>query len=246
MKLLLIGAGNMGEAMLKGLQEYDITVVEANHDRVEVLKNRYKNIKILTTIPKIDGFIVILAVKPMILEKLEISGEADGIISILAGVTLKRLKDKIKSKSYIRAMPNMAALVQNSATSICGDEELKDVSIEILNSIGECFWLNSEDELDIATALAGSAPAWIALVAESLSDGAVDLGLQRDMTYKYVAKLFQGVGKVLEREHPAILKDKVTSPKGTTIAGIKKLEEGKVRDSFMSAMRAAYERAKSM
>jgi len=83
-------------------------------------------------------------------------------------------------------------------------------------------------------------------VAESLSDGAVDLGLRRDLTYKYIAKLFQGVGKVLESEHPAILKDKVTSPKGTTIAGIKKLEEGRVRDSFMNAMKASFERAKNM
>ncbi len=140
----------------------------------------------------------------------------------------------------------MAALVQKSATSLCGDEDLKDDAIQILNSIGKCFWLNSENELDIATGLAGSAPAWIALVAEALSDGAVNLGLKREITYKYIAQLFEGVGEVLQDEHPAILKDKVTSPNGTTIAGLTKLEEGGVRDSFIKAMEASYQRAKKL
>jgi len=246
MKLLLIGAGNMGGAMLQGLHVHDITVVEAYEPREKELKNLYPSIKIVNSIPKLNGFIVILAIKPQSLDDLHVEGKADGVISILAGVTLEKLKLKIDAKSYVRAMPNMAALVKKSATSLCGDEDLKDSSIEILNSIGKCFWLNSENELDIATGLAGSAPAWIALVAESLSDGAVNLGLKRDITYKYVAQLFEGVGEVLQNEHPAILKDKVTSPNGTTIAGLTKLEEGGVRDSFIKAMEASYDRAKKL
>ncbi len=205
MKLLLIGAGNMGGAMLQGLHVHDITVVEAYEPREKELRNLYPSIKIVNSIPKLDGFIVILAIKPQSLDSLHVEGKADGVISILAGVTLEKLRLKIDAKSYVRAMPNMAALVRKSATSLCGDEELKDSSIEILNSIGKCFWLNSENELDIATGLAGSAPAWIALVAEALSDGAVNLGLKRDITYKYVAQLFEGVGEVLQNEHPAIL-----------------------------------------
>ena len=246
MKLLLIGAGNMGGAMLQGLHVHDITVVEAYEPREKELRNLYPSIKIVNSIPKLDGFIVILAIKPQSLDSLHVEGKADGVISILAGVTLEKLRLKIDAKSYVRAMPNMAALVRKSATSLCGDEELKDSSIEILNSIGKCFWLNSENELDIATGLAGSAPAWIALVAEALSDGAVNLGLKRDITYKYVAQLFEGVGEVLQNEHPAILKDKVTSPNGTTIAGLTKLEEGGVRDSFIKAMEASYDRAKKL
>ena len=143
-------------------------------------------------------------------------------------------------------MPNMAASVQKSATSLCGDEALKDVSVEILSSIGSCFWLESEDQLDIASALAGSAPAWIALVAEALSDGAVNLGFKREMSYKLVAAMIEGSGEVLKFEHPALLKDKVTSPKGTTIAGISQLEEGGVRNSFIKAMEASYLRAKKL
>ncbi len=246
MKLLLIGAGAMGGAMLKGLKELDITVVEAYRPRVEELKRLYPNLKIIDSVPSLDDYIVLLAIKPQSLASLHVKGVAKGLISILAGVSLERLKQKIDAKAYVRAMPNMAALVGKSATSLCGDEELKSMALEILSSIGECFWLDSEDELDIATGLAGSAPAWIALVAEALSDGAVNLGLKRDVTYKYIAQLFSGVGEVLKDEHPALLKDKVTSPKGTTIAGITKLEEGKVRDSFIKAMEASYKRAKQM
>ncbi len=246
MKILLIGAGNMGGAMLKGLHSYDITVVEAYQKRVDELKEMYPAIKIVNTIPNIDGFLVILAIKPGSLNALHVEGCADGVISILAGTKLEKIKAKIDAKQYVRAMPNMAALVQKSATSLCGDLELKDDAMKILSSIGKCFWLESENELDIATGLAGSAPAWIALVAEALSDGAVNLGLKRDISYKYIAALFEGVGIVLQDEHPALLKDKVTSPNGTTIAGIAKLEEGRVRDSFIKAMKASYDKTKAM
>ncbi|PID48318.1 MAG: pyrroline-5-carboxylate reductase [Proteobacteria bacterium] len=244
MKLLLIGAGNMGEAMLKGLQKYDISVVEANEKRREELKKAYKNVVFLGAMPDIEPYILILAIKPQSLQKLQVKGRAKGLISILAGVDLKTLKEKIQAKYYIRAMPNMAALKQKSATSLCGDEELKKDAISVLESIGKCFWLQSEDELDIAMALAGCAPAWLALVAEALSDGAVNLGLKRDLSFKMLASLFEGVGATLQDVHPAILKDRVTSPKGTTIAGYKALEKGSVRNAFLEAMEEAYGRAK--
>lgn len=242
MRLLLIGAGNMGGAMLKGLQEYDITVVARSN--YEKLQKEYSNLKVIKEIPSLDEYIVILAIKPNALEALHVKGEAKGLISVLAGVTLEALRAKIQAKSYIRAMPNMAAMKQKSATSVCGDESLKKEALEILSSVGKCFWLESEEELDIAMGVGGCAPAWLALVAEALSDGAVNLGLKRDVSYEMIATLFEGVGATLHDEHPAILKDKVTSPKGTTIAGSKKLEQGKVRDAFMEAMAAAYRRAK--
>ncbi len=244
MKVLLIGAGSMGGAMLKGLQSYNVDVVEKNKNQKSKLKKLYPNINILSEIPLLDDYIVILAIKPNSLEFLQTKGCAKGLISILAGVTLERLKQKINAKSYVRAMPNMAALKQKSATALCGDESLKKESIEILSSIGRCFWLQSEKELDVAMGLVGCAPAWLALVAEALSDGAVNLGLKRDVSYEMISTLFEGVGAVLQDEHPAILKDKVTSPKGTTIAGNKVLEGAKVRSAFIKAMEKAYKRAK--
>lgn len=246
MKLLLIGAGNMGGAMLQGLHVKDITVVEAYQPRADELKTLFPTLKIVKEIPSLEGYLVILAIKPQSFMDFKTNGVAEGVISIMAGINLEKLKNGIKAKQYIRAMPNMAALVQKSATSLCGDVALKNEAIEVLSSIGRCFWLESEKELDIATGLAGSAPAWIALVAEALSDGAVNLGMKREITYQYIATLFEGVGEVLKSEHPAILKDKVMSPAGTTAAGYAKLEEGKVRDSFIKAMEASYERAKSL
>ena len=244
MKLLLIGAGNMGGAMLQGLHVNDITVVEAYPTRVQELQALYPTIKIVQEIPSLEGYIVILAIKPQSFSTLRTKGIAEGVISIMAGVSLEKLKSGIMAKHYIRSMPNMAALVRKSATSLCGDVALKEEAMDILSSIGRCFWLESEKELDIATGLSGSAPAWIALVAEALSDGAVNLGMKREITYQYIATLFEGVGEVLKTEHPALLKDKVMSPAGTTAAGYAKLEEGGVRDSFIKAMEASYERAK--
>lgn len=246
MKLLLIGAGNMGGAMLAGLSQYDITVVQKNETKAKRLQEQYPNLNITNTIPSLDAYTVILAIKPQSLDSLHVKGCAQGLISILAGVTIETLKEKIEAKSYVRAMPNMAAAMQKSATSLCGDIQLKEDAMNILSSVGACFWLESEDQLDIASALAGSSPAWIALVAEALSDGAVKLGLKREISYQFVAAVLEGVGIVLKEEHPAILKDKVTSPAGTTIAGIAKLEEGGVRDSFIKAMQASYERAKKL
>ena len=245
MKLLLIGAGNMGGVMLQGLHVNDITVVEAYPKRAQELQVLYPTIKIVHEIPSLEGYLVILAIKPQSFSTLQTKGIAEGVISIMAGVTLEKLKSGIMAKHYIRSMPNMAALVRKSATSLCGDVALKEEAMDVLSSIGRCFWLESEKELDIATGLAGSSPAWIALVAEALSDGAVNLGMKREITYQYIATLFEGVGEVLKNEHPALLKDKVMSPAGTTAAGYAKLEEGKVRDSFIKAMEASYERAKS-
>ena len=244
MKLLLIGAGNMGGAMLQGLHVKDITVVEAYPLRAKELQALYPSITIVEEIPSLEGYTVILAIKPQSFSTLQTKGIAEGVISIMEGVSLEKLKAGIMAKHYIRSMPNMAALVRKSATSLCGDCALKEEAMDILSSIGRCFWLESEKELDIATGLAGSAPAWIALVAEALSDGAVNLGMKRDITYQYIATLFEGVGEVLKTEHPALLKDKVMSPAGTTAAGYAKLEEGRVRDSFIKAMEASYERAK--
>lgn len=246
MKLLLIGAGNMGFAMIQGLQQYDLTVAERNREKQEKIKTSFPNVTVTDSCDNIGGYTVILAVKPQSFDTLELNDEAKGVISIMAGVPLNKIKSRLKAKKYLRAMPNIAALVQKSATALTGDEDLKEEGIKILQSIGSVFWVGSEKELDIATAIAGSAPAWMAIVAEALSDGAVNCGLKRDDSYKFIQALFEGMGEVLKVEHPAVLKEKVTSPGGTTIAGVAKLEEGGVRDSFIKAVEGAYERAKAL
>jgi len=246
MDIVLIGAGNMGSAMLKGLSKYSVTVVEANDKRREELSKLYSNVEFSATIPDISKKVVILAIKPQSLQYLKVSGEAEAVVSILAGTPISKLKEKIDAKFYIRAMPNVAALNLKSVTSVVGDVEFKEQAMEILSTIGKAIWLNSEKELDIATGLGGSAPAWLAIVAEALADGAVNLGLPRDKSYEYLGALFEGVGSVLNDTHPAKFKDIVTSPGGTTAAGLYTLEESAVRSAFIKAMESCYDRAKGL
>ncbi len=246
MDIVLIGAGNMGGAMLSGLQKYSVTVVERDDSRASVLKEKFSNIDIVNKIPDISGKVVILAIKPQSLNSLVINGRAKALVSILAGVNIDRLKVAVDAEYYIRAMPNVAAMNLKSVTSLTGDIEFKDSALEILSTIGKAIWLNSEKELDIATGLAASSPAWLALVAEALADGAVNLGLPRDKAYEYLGSLFEGVGSILEQKHPAMFKDMVTSPGGTTIAGIYALEDRGVRAAFISAMEECYKRAKEI
>ncbi len=246
MRLLLIGAGNMGSAMLKGLAGFDITVVEKSKNRINELKKLYPTVTFLNEIPNLNGYIVILAVKPQTLPHLKFEGRAEALISILAGTPVFKLKEKIEAKFYIRAMPNVAALYQKAVTSVVGDEGFKEEALKILSSIGKTVWLNSEKELDIATGLAASSPAWLATVAEALADGAVNLGLPRDKAYEYLGGLFEGVGAVLENTHPAMFKDMVTSPGGTTAAGLYVLEENGVRSAFIKAVESCYNRAKEL
>lgn len=246
MDIILIGAGNMGSAMLSGLVKYSVTVVEKSKERVEFLKSSFPNINIVSEIPNIDNKVVVLAIKPQSLENLVLNGKAEALISILAGTPIGKLEDIVDAKYYIRAMPNVAAMNLKSVTSVVGDVEFKESALEILSSIGKAIWLNSEKELDIATGLAASSPAWLAIVAEALADGAVTLGLPRDKAYEYLGGLFEGVGSVLEDKHPALFKDIVTSPGGTTAAGLVKLEKAGVRSAFIEAMDSCYSRAKEI
>jgi len=246
MDIILIGAGNMGSAMLKGLSKYSVTVVEANDKRREELSKLYSSVEFTATIPDVSKKVVLLAIKPQSLQYLEVEGEAEAVVSILAGTPIAKLKEKIDAQFYIRAMPNVAALNLKSVTSVVGDVEFKEQAMEILSTIGKAIWLNSEKELDIATGLGGSAPAWLAIVAEALADGAVNLGLPRDKSYEYLGALFEGVGSVLNDTHPAKFKDIVTSPGGTTAAGLYTLEESAVRSAFIKAMESCYDRAKGL
>jgi pyrroline-5-carboxylate reductase len=246
MNILLIGAGNMGGAMLAGLDSYDVTVVEKSEERRIELQKLYPDVKFAEDIPPLDSYVVLLAVKPQTLQKLETEGRAEALISILAGIPISKLKENISAKAYIRAMPNIAALKRKSVTSVTGDESFRREALEILSCTGRAVWLDSEEHLDIATGIGGSAPAWLAMVAEALADGAVDLGLPREKSYEYAAAMMEGTGSMLMDEHPALLKDRVMSPGGTTAAGYAALEAGGVRESFIKAMRECYIRSKKL
>lgn len=248
MKLTFIGAGNMAEAIIAGTcEKYEVEVVARDEKRLEGLCEKYN----ISTSKLDDRFDIerkniILCVKPYALEEVskKFVGSANSLLSVLAGSTLQTLKDAVRAEHYIRIMPNLAAKYGKSMSTLCGDVAYKKEAIAICESFGQALWLGSEKEIDIATGVAGSGPAFLALAAEALSDGAVKEGLKREDANVLVRGLFEGFSPLLNENHPALLKDAVMSPGGTTAAGYAALEEGKVRDSFIKAVTKAYERAK--
>jgi pyrroline-5-carboxylate reductase len=249
MQLTVIGYGKMAEAIIAGaIKHHDIEVLGRDQQKLEAIKKQFPSLSIQSFAKPIDieGKNLICCVKPYALEPVShyLKGEANALLSVLAGTPLESLKKYIKAKSYVRTMPNLAASHQKSMTTLFGDETFKQEAIEICQSFGEALWLSSEKEIDIATAVAGSGPAFLALVAEALADGAVKEGLKRADATVLVRGLFDGFAPLLTEKHPAILKDEVMSPGGTTAAGYGALEEGKVRDGFIKAIEKAYTKAK--
>jgi pyrroline-5-carboxylate reductase len=249
--ITFIGNGNMALSIAQGLKDkYHIEVVGRDNDKLAGFEKSLgvKIDKYLLDRFDITDKNIILCTKPNNIQEVsgKLKGKARYIISILAGTTLQTLKDSIKAQGYIRAMPNLAASVQASMTTFTGDIEFIDEAQIVLGSIGSTRYLSSEKEIDIATALAGSGPAYLALIAEALSDGAVKQGLKRDDAMAIMRGLFDGFGKLIQETHPSLLKDSVMSPGGTTAAGYAALEDGNVRASCIKAIEKAYQKAKEL
>ena len=245
MELVVVGSGKMARAIIEGARKlHDITVIARDEKALKEIEKKYKVKTAKLKSFNIHGKNLMLCMKPYALKDATstLMGRANLVLSVLAGTKISTLKQNIKANHYIRVMPNLAATFKKSMTTLCGDEAYKDEAIEICKSLGKTLWVGSEKELDIATAVAGSGPAFLALVAEALSDGAVKEGLKREDANLLVKGLFDGFAKLIQDEHPALIKDGVMSPGGTTAAGYSALEECGVRDGFIKAITKAYER----
>ncbi|MBU0720132.1 pyrroline-5-carboxylate reductase [bacterium] len=246
--ITFIGNGNMALSIAKGLKDtYKIEVVGRSHENLDRFE---KSLGVKIDKYLLDGFdtegkTVLFCVKPANVEHVSqlIKGRARVIFSVLAGTTLEKLRKYLVPHAVVRTMPNLCASVNKSMTTLTGDIEFKDEAEELLGAIGGTRWLSSEKEIDIATALAGSGPAYLALIAEALADGAVKQGLKRDDAMAIMRGLFSGFGELVQDIHPALLKDGVMSPGGTTAAGYGALEDGNVRSACMKAIEKAYQRA---
>ena len=243
MKLTIIGSGAMAIALAEGLREKaELEFIARDRQKLEYLANRFGAQTEEIGQTDIRGKNILLCIKPYALDEVsqQLAGKARTLYSILAGTPLVTLGNKIQAEHIVRAMPNIAAAFGASATALTGDTAVREEALEIFDTIGESLWLGSEKELDIATAVAGSGPAYLALVAEAMMDGGVRQGLKREDSATFVRALFKGFSPLLDAEHPALLKDRVMSPGGTTAAGYAALEEGKVRDAFIKAVEAAF------
>jgi pyrroline-5-carboxylate reductase len=243
-----IGNGNMALSIAKGLKDsYKLEVVGRSIEKLEKFEKDVGTDmnKFLFDDFDISDKTIMLCVKPANVEEIStrLKGKARVIFSVLAGTTIQKIRHNLKPSAVVRCMPNLAASVNKSMTTLTGDIEFKEEAEELLGAIGITRWLGSEKEIDIATALAGSGPAYLALISEALADGAVKQGLKRDDAMAVMRGLFGGFGELIQEIHPALLKDGVMSPGGTTAAGYGALEDGNVRSACMDAIEKAYKRA---
>ena len=249
--ITFIGNGNMGLSIAKGLKsKYIIEVVGRDIKKLEFFESQLgvKVSKYLIDNFDISNKTLLLCVKPANVEEVgkKLKGRAEVLLSVLAGTSVEKLKEHFNVNAVVRTMPNLAASVGYSMTTMTGDVEYKENAEEVLGAIGKTLWLSSQKELDIATGLAGSGPAYLALIAEALADGAVKQGLKRDDSMEVMRGLFEGFGKLIQDIHPALLKDAVMSPGGTTAAGYSALENGGVRASCIDAIEQSYAKAKEL
>src|SRR5881396_3187597 len=242
-KVGFVGAGNMGEALIRGLVESNlvppdkILVADVRADRVHQLADQYGLRAVASNASLVSAAdVVILAVKPQIMapvlrEAMPALTNRPLLISIAAGVSTATIQSILgKYPRLIRVMPNTPALVLQGVTAIARAPGL------------------DEEQMDAVTGLSGSGPAYVALVIEALADGGVKMGLDRATATTLATQTVLGAAKLLAETgmHPAALKDMVSSPGGTTIAGIAALEEGGVRTTFIRAVERATLRSREL
>ena len=243
MTLTIIGPGSMAMAIAHGLKDdYKLEFVARDISKLKTIKEEFSADIYPLKDFDITNKNILLAVKPYALESVakQIKGEALTLYSVLAGTTLTALRDSISAKSHVRIMPNISAKFGASTSVITGDIKKKEEVMALFSAIGDTFWVDSEKEIDIATAIAGSGPALLTLVAEAMMDGLVKEGMKRPDAINITNSLFKGFAPLIASNHPAIIKDSVMSPAGTTAAAYGALEEGAVRYSFIKAVGEAF------
>ena len=262
-KIGFIGAGNMAEALIKGIlkaslySSQKIILSDINQDRLLYLNKKYgpqaaKSNSDLVT----QSDIVILAIKPQIVTDVlnEIAPEINKhklFISIAAGIKLSLFKAHLgKDIRLIRVMPNTPALMLEGITAICSDGVMQDDmerAKQIFSAVGRIVVIK-ESLIDVITGLSGSGPAYVAMIVEALTDGGVLMGLPREISQELSLQTVLGTTRLLmeSKKHPAFLKDMVSSPGGTTIQGIYALEKGGLRATLMEAIKSATIRSQEL
>jgi pyrroline-5-carboxylate reductase len=259
-----IGAGQMARALARGLVGRNLVkpkqvlaydpvpaALQQFLDAVPGAKSAGDNRGVVR-----EAGVVVLAVKPQSLPAVcqSLDGESTSgklFISILAGVSLRTLRQELRTERVVRVMPNTPCLIGQGASAFSNDPPTDPRDMEtvtqLLSAVGQVFPL-SEQQLDAVTGLSGSGPAYVYLMIEALSDGGVRMGLPRSVATALAAQTVAGAAQMVLQtgEHPSVLKDQVTSPGGTTIAGLKALERGGVRAALGDAVEAATIRSREL
>ena len=259
----IIGVGNLGGALAEGalaagavskVMAADISTVRLNE-----LKARIGLGFAIGSAPLVGAVsdIVVVAVKPHVVSAVleEIRDELRPgcpLVSVAAGVQIKRIQSSLRSGwPVVRAMPNLAMLVRESATALYANRFVTQQGREsvesVFRAVGRVVWVQ-ESQMHAVTGLTGSGPAYVSLLIEGLAAGGVKMGLQPPLARELACQLLYGTAKLLiEKDlHPAVLIDQVTTPGGTTIAGLKELELQSVRGALLAAVEAATERSEEL
>jgi pyrroline-5-carboxylate reductase len=261
LKLGIVGGGVMAEAILSRLLKFgtysntEILVSEPTPQRREFLEQQYGVTVSDDNNLAASAAIVLLAIKPQIFDRVVSSlpplAPSQLVISILAGVTLTQLERAFPQQPVIRVMPNTPATVGAgmSALSVGSRVQPEELTIatNIFQSVGDVVEI-PESLMDGVTGLSGSGPAYVAIAIEALADGGVAAGLPRPIADKLALQTVLGTAQLMKESslHPAQLKDRVTSPGGTTIAGITKLEQAGFRSALIEAVIAAAKRSQEL
>lgn len=264
-KISFIGGGNMAQALISGLigcgiQPNLITVADPNIHVREQLTAKGLNTVDPATDSKaavVDADIVVLAVKPQVM-KAVVGAFADVldkqlVISVAAGLSTKLLSDMLHGYcNIVRAMPNTPAMIQMGATGLYGTEDIsaeqKQLATAMMEASGLVMWVKNETHMHAVTAVSGSAPAYMFYIIESMVDGAVALGLDKEQASALAMQTMLGAAKMAmdSEDAPAELRRKVTSPNGTTQAAIESMQDNDIGRQIGEAMQACYDRSQAL
>ncbi len=262
--IAILGAGNMGTALMKGIINTQLTQPEKiiacglHLDTLQRISAQWNVRHTLSVIEAVESSdILLLCVKPQTVPSVfdqvnHALRESHVLISIAAGVTIDFFQRRAgKNLPVIRAMPNIASTVAEGATAISFgkhvSEEQQRIAISIFEAVGEAIVV-LEEQLDAVTGLSGSGPAYIYMVIEALIDGGVKMGLSREISTKLAIQTVLGSAKLVKESglHPAILRDQVTTPAGTAINAIHELESHGLRSMLINAIATATRRSKEI
>lgn len=261
-KVGIVGAGNMGQAIVKGLiktsmfKPQEIVIFDIDRQKVEEMVNTYE-VAAATDIRNLVDLseIFFICVKPKDFESSIIPAkkffrESHIIISVMAGIKISQIRKVVERGYIVRTMPNTPALIGEGVVGVAydfDDTQIRRRVKSVLSSLGLVVEVD-EYLLDTITGLSGSGPAYVFLFIDALAQGGVKMGLSYQQALEISIQTVVGAAKLLKesKEHPAILRDRVTSPAGTTIYGIHELERRGLRDAVISAVEAATNRSKEL
>jgi pyrroline-5-carboxylate reductase len=258
MKVGFVGSGNMATGIARGLAAARdepgapeaMLFADADHERARKLAEEVGGAAVDSNRALAEeADLVVLAVKPGVLDEVasDLRRAGTPVVSILAGTSLERLAEALPGLELVRVMPNLGAQLRQAVLCVAFPEgfpdNLRGQVTELLGLLGDVIELD-EELIDAATALMGSSPGYLALIAEVLVEAGVEEGLTEDQAVRMVARSMAATGGLLDLHKPAALKQAVASPGGMTEAGLNALEERSIRATLLAAVDASLERVR--